>query len=242
MNKLTHIFFFCLLAALFSCKQKEKDAPGPTACSTLDKEAIYSIARAIIDSGNEHIWNISELDTTKFFVTEDFFIDTKSKSRLVLIDGIAGLSSGSADNLLLLFDCSNSSRVVWAGQVGDIDSAGIQDVSNDGIKELVLRSGAVWMGECFENYSIFNFKDGTQNMLYTARSNSVIDCGNEELNGVSKGDTLEYLFDCTLFKKDSTRYAIREIRTARIHQGGQSPAEIIRNLAIKRDTAIIDLN
>jgi len=84
--------------------------------SITDKKFIFEIAQSIVDKhDNEQIWNISEIDTTDFFTTEDFFTNSKTKNRIVLVGGSAGGSSGSARNLLILFSCSDTFKVLWAG-------------------------------------------------------------------------------------------------------------------------------
>lgn len=213
-------------------------------CNSLaDKNVIFEIANSILDKhDNDQIWNLSEIDTTDFFTVEDFFINSKTKNRLVLVGGIAGGSSGSADNLLILFSCSDTFNVVWAGQVGDFTQADIADLNGDGIKEIISNPGAVWMGECFDTYEIFNFKDGKQNFIYAAHSTSVIDCGRDNLSEIFKlGDTLESKFDCSLQRLKDNEYGVREIHTIKVHNGGQTDAEIFKNLQTTFDTTDIKL-
>ena len=165
-------------------------------CSSLsDKKAIFNIANSIIDKNdNKEIWNLSKIDTSKFFILDDYFTNPYKQNKLVLIEGEAGLSAGSANGLLILFSCSDSLDILWSGQVGNIEPSDIKDLNGDGIKEIVCTSETIWMGECIKNFDIFNFKNGTQNFLFTAKSYSVLDCGGlEEIlaDHFKQGDTLE---------------------------------------------------
>lgn len=213
-------------------------------CNSLtDKKVILDIANAILEEkNNDQIWNLSKVDTSDFFTVEDFFINSKIKNRLVLVGGIAGGSSGSADNLLILFSCTDTFKVVWAGQVGDFTLTNIADLNGDGIKEIISNPGAVWMGECFDTYQIFNFKNGKQNFIYAVHSTSVIDCGRDNLFEIYKqGDTLENKFECSVQKRNDNKYEVRQINTIKIHNGGQTDKDIYKNLAITIDTTTIKL-
>ena len=213
-------------------------------CNSLsDKKVIYKIAASIIDKhDNKQIWNLSEIDTTGFFTTEDYFTNSKSKNRLVLVGGNAGMSSGTADNLLIVFSCSDTFNIVWAGQVGDITQADIADLDGDGIKEIVCNASMMWMGECDDSYTIFNFKDGKQHFIYTAHSTSFLDCGRDNLGKLFKpGDTLAHKFDCSLIKNDDSTFNVRQIQTIKIHQGGQNDKEINAHLKVTVDTTDIPL-
>lgn len=213
-------------------------------CNSLtDKKFIFEIAQSIVDKhDNEQIWNISKIDTTDFFTTEDFFTNSKTKNRIVLVGGSAGGSSGSARNLLILFSCSDTFKVLWAGQVGGFTQNDIADLNEDGLKEITINSGSVWMGECNDIYEIFNFKDGTQKILYTAHSNSVIDCGRDNLSRIYKqGDTLESTFDCSLLKIKDNKFEVKQIHKVKVHNGGHSDEEIFKNLVVTLDTTNIKL-
>jgi len=247
MKRHTYIIIIVLTIGLFACnnfadkssmKEKQFD------CNSLtDKKVIYKIAKSIIDKhDNDQIWNLSEIDTTDFFTTEDYFTNPKSKNRLVLIGGNAGMSAGSADNLLILFSCSDTLNILWSGQIGDFNQSDIIDVNGDGVKEIVYNSSMMWMGECNDSYNIFNFKDGKQNFIYGAHSNSVIDCGYDNLAEIYKpGDTLENMFDCSLLKLNNKKYEVRQIHTIKIHNGGLTDNEILKKIKVILDTTIIKL-
>jgi len=232
----------------FSCNTKDSDKKIKKEqqfdCNSLtDKKLIYKIAKSIINKhDNENIWNLSEIDTTTFFTTEDFFTSPTIKNRLVLIGGNAGLSSGTADNLLMLFSCSDSLKVLWSGQIGDFKQSDIQDVNGDGIKEIVCKSSLIWMGACNDSYDIFNFKDSKQHFIFEAHSRSVVDCGFDNLGDLYKqGDTLEKKLECSLIRCNEKKYNIQQIQTTKIHNGGRTDDEIIKNLKVIMDTVNIKL-
>jgi hypothetical protein len=244
MKKIINTSFYLLvILVLISCGQRI--AEHLFDCNSLtDKKNIYEIAKSIINDGNnEHIWNLHDIDTTDFFTTEDYFTNPKTKNRLVLIGGNAGLSAGTATNLLILFSCSDT--VIWAGQVGNLTE--IADVNGDGIMEIIINTGSAWMGEINEWYEIFNFKDGKQNFLFTAHSKSVIDNdGDSDVffnlpEYYKKGDTLENSFDCSLIKHNENEYGVKQIRTVKIHNGGQTEKEILKRMRVFTDTTIINL-
>lgn len=246
MKRHANIVTIVLTLGLFACnnvadktiKRQQFD------CNSLtDKKVIYKIAKSIIDKhDNEQIWNLSEVDTADFFTTEDYLINPKTKSRLVLIGGNAGMSSGTADNLLILFSCSDSINIVWSGQIGDFEPSDIKDLNGDGIKEIVCTSSMMWIGECNDSYNIFNFKDGKQNFIFTSHSTSVLDCGRYNLGELFKqGDTLEHKLDCSLAKLHDKEFNVQQIQTIKIHNGGQTDDEIIKNLRVVTDTTNIKL-
>lgn len=214
-------------------------------CNKLyDPEFVYEIAKSAINKhDNEHIWNLSEVNTEDFFTAEDYFTNTKTKDRLVLMSGDAGGSAGTANNLLMLLSCAaDTFKIVWAEQASKLGSKDIRDLNNDGIKEIVSRSSMTWMGECSDQYTIFNFKNGRKNTLYVANSFSVIGCGKDNLSeSYQKGDTLESIFDCLPIKSDGGKYIIRQIRTTKIHDGGRSDEEIAENLKVVVDTTDVNL-
>jgi hypothetical protein len=92
----------------------------------------------------------------------------------VLVGGSAGMSSGTANNLLILLACLDTLKIICAGQVGDIDQSDIRDLNNDEIKEIVCRSSTMWMGECNDSYEIFYFNGGKQNFLFSTLHQSSI--------------------------------------------------------------------
>ena len=203
----------------------------------VNRSEIYNIAKSILDKQeNEEIWNLHELDTTEFFVTDDYFTNPKTKTRLVLIGGIAGLSAGTEDNMLLLFSCADSLKVIFSAQWGDFAQSDIKDVNGDGIKEIIYQSSMMWMGECNDSYSIFNFLDGNQNVLFSANSFSILGCGLENLSDrYKKGDTLEIKSDCSLTKVNN-KYNVKNIQTIKVHNGGRTDEEIEKKLIEIRDT------
>jgi hypothetical protein len=255
MGRLTKFTIIFLTLVFFSCKNEEKQKVDyyeekkikkeqQFDCNKLsERKVIYEIANSIIENhNNENIWNLTEIDTTEYFTKEDYFINSRTKNRIVILGGNAGLSSGTANNLLLLLDCTNSLKIVWSGQIGEINPSDIKDINEDGIKEIVCTSSTIWMGECNDNYNIFNFKGGKQNMIFNANSNSVLDCGKDNLADQFKiGDTLENKFDCAIIKLNNKEFNIQKIQTSKIHSGGLTDTEIMKNLKIFTDTTFIKL-
>ena len=214
------------------------------------KNKIYEIAKSIIDNkdNNENIGNLYGITTTSFFTTEDYFTNSETKNRLVLISGEAGTSSGTARNLLILFSGIDTYNVIWSGQVSEFIQDDIVDINGDGIKEIVMNSGWVWMGYIGEYYQIFNFKNGKKNDIFTVRSTSVLDCdydGNDVFMNYpdlyKQGDTLENKFDCSLIKLNDTEYGVKQIHTVKIHNGGQTEQEILKKVKVFSDTTNIKL-
>ena len=247
MGKPIYLIILILILGLFACKNftdKARKQELQFDCNSLtDKKVIYKIAKSIIDKhDNDQIWNLSEVDTSDFFTTEDFFTNSKTKNRLVLIGGNAGMSAGTADNLLILFSCSDTLNILWSGQIGDFNQSDIIDVNGDGVKEIVCNSSMMWMGECNDSYNIFNFKDGKQNFIFGVHSNSVIDCGYDNIAELYKqGDTLENMFDCSLLKLKDKEYGVRQIHTIKIHNGGQTDEEMLKKIKVIMDTTIVKL-
>jgi hypothetical protein len=232
----------------FSCrKPTEKVALGEEEkydCSSIQtNRVLYKIAKSVINaSDNPRIWNLSDVDTAGVFITEDYFVSSKSKHFLIRMKGEAGLSSGNANNLLMIVSCSDGIQIIWSGQVGEFNQSDIKDLNNDGIKEIVIQAGMMWMGECNESFNIINFADGTENTIYSVQSKSVVDCGFDNLAERYKmGDTLENRYDCRVEYVGSNEYEVNQIHTAKINNGGQTDDEIISALTITSDSTRIKI-
>ena len=215
-------------------------------CTDLDDiDQVIPIATSIVNAhNNDKIWNLSTpVDTSRFFSIEDYFIDTKNKGRLVWLGFEAGISAGSANNLLMLFNCADTPVCIWSAQVGLINKDDIKDLNNDGIKEIVCTSRMMWMGECNESYTIFNFKGGQHNILFTANSQSFIDCGNENYNErYKKGDTLENKRDCLLMSPGQDKHCqVKQTHTLKIHNGGKTDIGVLNQVKTIIDTAYIEV-
>jgi hypothetical protein len=235
----------CCLA-FFSCNQGKSKTVSTEKIkfdcnSAINGNTIYAIADSLINrTETDEIWNLSEVDTSHIFTTEDYFTNAATKNRLVLVKGSAGLSAGTANNLLILFACADSLQMVWAGQVGQFTQENIRDLNNDGIKEIVCTSEALWMGECNKSFTIFNFKNGKRNFLYSAHSSTVLGCGYDNLSDFKQGDTLETEITPTLLRKDKG-YMVQQVTTIKVHNGGDSTEAVIDNVLLLRDTAMIEL-
>lgn len=202
-----------------------------------NKEELIAAGQLILDQGeNENIWNLHELDTSEFYAIDDYFISPDEKTKLVLIGGIAGGSSGSADNLLMIVKCYDDEiNILWAGQFGDITENGIVDINNDGIKEVVSNSELVWMGECHEFNSVYNFTSEDDVVLFKSHSYSFIDCGTIDLSSHTKGDTLELGVKFELINREN-RFFVEEYKTFKIHNGGKDDKAVLKNMIMTMDT------
>ncbi len=226
------------------CNESKRAEESKRDCSSInDKKVLLEIANGIIAKhDNPEIWNLTDPDTAFFFSTENYFTDPNTKTTLVQLGGSAGSSSGTADHLLMLFSCTDTLKLLWSGQSGPIDQTNIMDLNGDGIMEIMCTSSMIWMGECADLFYIFNFKGGKQNILFRKRSVSFIDCGMELSNThFDPGDTLENLFNCSLEKLNDREYFIKQIQTTKIHNGGNTEEEIIKNAKTTSDTVNIAL-
>jgi hypothetical protein len=224
---------------IVSCTESKKEEASKKDCSSInDKKVLLEIANGIIAKhDNPEIWNLTDPDTTFFFSTENYFTNSKTKTTLVLLGGNAGLSSGSADRLLMLFSCTDTLNLLWSGQIGPITESDIIDVNGDGIVEIIYTSNDIWMGECGDQFYILNFKEGKQNTIFQALSMSLIDCGLDiSEKNIVVGDTLENTFNCSLEKLNDREYSIKQIRTTKIHNGGNTEEEIIKKAITTIDT------
>ena len=247
MRKTSFCFYAVLLllaVAIYGCKHLPHKTTGSDCSILKDKSYIYSIGQAIIENkNNDDIWNLSSVDTSYVYSTTGYFVDTINKDRLILVGAEAGISAGNANNLLILFSCADTPTVLWAGQTGDVSQGMAEiDLDGDGIKELIENTHTMWMGECNDSYSIFNFKGGKRNFLHRSRSTSSINCGMNDLAKVfQKGDTLEHTY--RYFPPPYIKHSVilRGIETVKIHNGGKTDEEIIRRLKVSTHTIEIPL-
>lgn len=238
------IILICTIITLTSCTNSENhQTQNNDSIVSLSNDEIFQIASAILSRDkNEMIWNLTDVDSVPQLDTMDFFTNSNTKDRLILMSGHAGLSSGTADNLLILFE-NNSKNVLFACQIGNIAPEDLRDLTNDGIKEIISKSYSIYQGECNDNVNIFNLKNGKQNILYKNFSKSVIECGLENLNSTYKqGDTLEEKFEFSIKNTVKNEYYIEQIKTTKIHNGGKNNAEIIKNANITYENKSIYLN
>lgn len=241
-----HIAFFLLALSVllfFSCKNTSNKSQTESCSKLSDKAFVMHMADSILKNAVniETIWNLSELDSSIYFVVDDYFTNTQTKDRLIVIGGSAGISAGSADHLWLLVGCTGNTPVIWTGQMSEVTTKDILDVDNDGIKEIINYTGSVWMGECHDYYEIMNFKGNKKNVLYSASSFSFVDCGWENFSeSINTNDTVEVQYTNELIKIGNT-HVIRQTKSSKIYQGGDTDAEAIQKLKIVIDTATIEL-
>lgn len=229
------------LALLVSCGKKA-ETPVPQGCSIPSKTALFHMADSVVKARkeNKNIWNLSEVDSTDIFMAEDYFTNAKTKSIVALVNGSAGLSAGSADNLIMLLECKgNRYKVAWAGQGGEFDATDIRDLNNDGMKEIICESGMVWMGGCYDYYTITSFKGGRENTLFTSESVSLIDCGLEDYGNrfFAVGDTLENTSTYKIIPQGK-KYAVEQTRTLKLKTREGTNAEILSGLKVSTDIKV----
>jgi len=235
---LLSVTIFCLFA-IYSCKSWKSLTRDK--CSLTKAEALV-IADSILEAGNnDQIWNLYEVDTVDYFSMEGNFTSQKSTSRIVFLGGTAGGSSGSSDNLLLLLSCSSPQKVIWAGQVGPIRQENIQDLTNDGILEISYNTGSTWMGECTDQYRVFNFYNQHLKEVYSHQSFSLVNCGRESYSSMQTGDTLAVQYNTSFIKKTAKTQA-QQIRITSIYKGGESEEEVMKKMSVTCDTILLQLH
>jgi hypothetical protein len=238
---LSGTFFF--LFAIFSCNSWKSITISKSSdkCSLTKAEALV-IADSILEVGNnDQIWNLYEVDTVDYFSMEGHFTSPKTTSRIVFLGGKAGGSSGSSNNLLLLLSCSSRQKVIWAGQVGPISQENIQDLTNDGVLEISYSTGSTWMGECADQYRIFNFYNQQLKEVYSHQSFSRVSCGRESYASMLVGDTLAVQYNTSFIKKNSETH-LQQIKTTSIYTGGESEEEVIKKMSVTCDTILLQLH
>ena len=209
---------------------KPTDTINQTAGNPANKNDLLSIGLSIIDKGgNDLIRNLHSVDSV-LFVLDDYFINEKEKSKVAYLSGIAGGSAGIASNLIIVFGDTTTNKVLYSAQVGIIDPDEIRDYNGDGLKDFIINSGMVWMGECNSSYAIKNFKGGQENILYSANSYSVIGCGQDENQyRFETGDTLSIEIENNLTKAGD-EYIVGEKQTISIYNGGKTENDILARL------------
>jgi hypothetical protein len=243
------IYLLTLAAlALASCQNNPE-----MSCNDIlrDRKQLDSIAKSVIDKGQGHpdsagyyIWNLAKADTSRVTYYEDYFTNSQTKNTLVFMEGDAGLSAGSADNLLILFDCNTPApTVIWAGQVGEFTPDDVRDLNKDGVKEIALNSFMQWMGECNETFDIINFKNNRRNDLYEAHSFSYLDCGGYYTPSMpfpySKGDTLAKQIDAKIISDAKGKFRVQQITTYTIYDGVGTFTEVSTEKGSPPDTTFI---
>lgn len=235
MKKLLYII---TIIGLVSCTGKPKKGETPVP----DKQTCITIADSLINLGEEtdKIWNLQNLDYESMAIFQDNFSSKDRKDFLICFSGDAGMSAGTMNCLLMKLswdEAGNRWQTDWFAQEGEVDSASIMDLNGDGIKELKIESGMMWMGECFENIHIFNLVNNVENTIYLGQSHTIVDCGGENYSETyAPGDTVETIRSIEIRDKE-----IIETVTYKICNGGQTDEEIISNLKEAKQNNVIKL-
>lgn len=197
-----------------------------------DKSRILERANELLeDHGSYEIWNLSNVDTVGMWVAENHFTGLERETMLVWMPGSAGGSSGQLSNLLMLLDPQKNLEVIWAGQVGVIDSANVCDLNGDGILELQEMASSIWMGECHDSYRIFNLTGGRYKEVYKYHGYSVLSCGLEApWENRNYGDTVIKSYMTSLYPAGNG-WMIREIQVVGRYNGGNNLEDLMEQLA-----------
>lgn len=240
--KFLNYFLFVILLNNF-CSSPNNSSHQEAIHTTVDCNALnyYQIGQQIINKeNNEHIWNLFLIKRKPFFIKKDYFTNLRIKDNLVIFEGEAGVSAGNASNLLLLLACQDTLQIVYAAQVGEIDTLNLRDLNKDGLKEIIVTQGMAWQGECNETYSINTFANYQHHKLFSANSQSFLACGSENIDFTSIGDTLENWNNCSIMQQND-HYFVKKIRTIKIHHGGKNYKEIEKQATVKVDTLLIEI-
>lgn len=208
-------------------------------CTTLrDKNALVKFGDSIISSqGLESEFRLTDFDTTNVFVTEDYFTNSTSKSKLVVFYESVAFGRSSLSNFCMLFTCNDFLKLEWSGSVGVISENGIRDLNGDGIKEIEFDSGYTGQGITEGIYEISNFKNGKKNEIYSAHSFSALGQTFEQLAAYSKkGDTIEDSFSISILKMKDHKFMVKQVDTFKIFNGGENENEMMRKLLIRTRT------
>ena len=214
-----------VLMLLASCENQEnKHIPNYNTLNCqnqLDVQFINSLAKEILSNhDSKTIWNLSSVDTAEMKIFEDYFVSAAYKSKLIILQGEAGLSAGNANKLYLIISCQNDKiHLDWFGQEGELLYENFDDLDGDGIKEIIIEKSMMWMGRCEDHFKILNFQSGERNVLFASRSYSVIDCGGEDLQFFKKGDTLEIQIENKIIAQDKS-FVVKQKRFIKIHNSG----------------------
>ncbi len=242
INKI--LLLIMTLMSLVSCQNegnKLKPNPNEFNCQNLlSPHFIDSLAKKILlNHDSKTIWNLSSVDTVDMKVYEDNFVSASYKSKLIILQGEAGLSAGNANKLYLILTCQNDEiHLDWFGQEGELRDENFRDLDGDGIKEIIIEKSMMWMGGCEDHFEILNFQSGERNVLLASRSYSLIDCGVESFQSFKKGDTLEIQIQNTIIQ-DENYFVLELAREIKIYNGGLSYTDIVRRLIEKKDTVFI---
>ncbi len=242
--KILFIVLSCL--SLFNCSNstRQHEAITDLNCDSLnDKKVVYALAKSILGKGdNRKIWSVVDVDTNDILILEDYFTNSNTKSKLLLMRGVVGSSTDSADYLLMLVNCSGTPEIVWAEQVLQFYEDAIIDLNGDGVKEIIIASEDMKGGECNSVYSVFNFKNNKKNILYERQSRSIIDCGSDEMiQTYTIGDTLSNSYNVAHIREQGRTCRIRQIHTIKIHNGGKTNSDMLEKLKTISDTSYVNL-
>ena len=133
-----------------------------------NKTKLFAIADSIMKSKvHENIINLQEIISKDPLIIDDNFIYPDKKSRIVFFLCSTGFSAGNSNNLLILFHCDNKkAKIIWSGQYVRFNKKNIEDINNDGIKEITATTKVRWMSSERKLREIINFKNCRKNIIY----------------------------------------------------------------------------
>ena len=205
-----------------------------------NNKKLYSIADSILQlETHPNIINLHVIDSTDITVFEDYFIYPDKKSKMMFFSGEAGFSSGNSTYLLILFHCKNAkAEIIWSGQSAMFVKNNIKDLNGDGVKEIIISSGAAWMSSEVELFEIINFKNGKRNTLYSTLSNTQQDYFEEDWYCLD--DTISCTYKNMIMDSGKAEMIkIKQTKTVQLFNGGKTKEEAFKNSKIKANSTII---
>lgn len=239
--KFRNLLLFVGSISLFACQSNKNETSGAICNTTVDKSEIIRVAMDLVNNNDgEIIWSLTEIDTLGIVIYEDHFVSAECKNTLAIIDGYTmSMSSGNADKLLLLFSCDEMPKVLWFEQGPEVSPDDIVDLNGNGLKEIILKSQSLWMGNCNDAYEIISLSKGEKKTVYKANSYSRIDCGGLiEMLELNIGDTLSNMNEFQL-ENEENGYNLRVDNTIKIYNGGNTEDEIYDKLIKVSSTNVV---
>ncbi|HEU4718000.1 MAG TPA: hypothetical protein VFU15_09205 [Bacteroidia bacterium] len=173
-------------------------------------------------------------------IAEDHFTSLKNTEMLIEDDAYRGGSSGNCACFYVLVrkDSTGNAAIILSGTSGSFGRSAVKDITGDGIPEIVTECGITWMGDDNGYFTIFNFKNGKKNELFSDVSYARVNSGkSDHYDNLKKGDTISVeATDSILGFSGPGHGAVMSIRTIKTYNGGTSVDEIFRNAVLMRDT------
>ncbi len=215
------------------------DGDDSVSCEELGNKKIIS---HFIEEARSEIGVFETADTSNMFLVNGHFTDKNSTQTLVWIEAYGLPSSGDGSNLLMLFSCGKNAKMIFCTTCGVFSKNDIRDLNGDGLSDMISESSIDRMGECHDDYRIFNLKDIKMNLLYEARNDSYICDSSDNYDFLKRGDTIERSISHQLTDKNNDHvFEIRQVRKITTFYGGKTKSEIAKREKTTVDSCIIPL-